>query len=198
MKGTPLSQENFDRYWLLTSTTYGTWLPGDRRGFVSPMEIGVGPHVRHNRPGTPYDQDLSGYVRNAARNLKCAPIFLSSAQAETLLAQFRETARIRGWRLFGAAVMASHVHIVVGVPGDPEPESLLRDFKCYGSLKLNKTWTKPASGTWWTESGSKRKLPTDSAVVAAVEYVRTQERPLALWIAPEFGAPSGERGASAP
>ena len=22
------------RYWLLTSTTYGTWLPGDERGFV--------------------------------------------------------------------------------------------------------------------------------------------------------------------
>jgi hypothetical protein len=24
-----------DRFWLLTWTTYGTWLPGDERGFVS-------------------------------------------------------------------------------------------------------------------------------------------------------------------
>ncbi len=26
-----------DRYWFLTWTTYGPWLPGDRRGFVGPV-----------------------------------------------------------------------------------------------------------------------------------------------------------------
>ena len=31
-----------DRYWLLTWTTYGTWLPGDRRGFVSNVLDGSG------------------------------------------------------------------------------------------------------------------------------------------------------------
>jgi len=31
----------FDRHWLLTWTTYGTWLPGDARGFVSPIPTGV-------------------------------------------------------------------------------------------------------------------------------------------------------------
>jgi hypothetical protein len=25
------------RYWFLIWTTYGTWLPGDDRGFVSPV-----------------------------------------------------------------------------------------------------------------------------------------------------------------
>ena len=29
-----------DRIWFLTWTTYGTWLPGDERGFVSPKFAG--------------------------------------------------------------------------------------------------------------------------------------------------------------
>ena len=32
-----------DRYWLLTWHTYGTWLPGDRRGFVGRVREGSGP-----------------------------------------------------------------------------------------------------------------------------------------------------------
>jgi hypothetical protein len=59
-----------DRHWLLTSTTYGTWLPGDPRGFVSNVADGPGPEVRHNIPGTPYDKDMPGLVRVARENLK--------------------------------------------------------------------------------------------------------------------------------
>jgi REP element-mobilizing transposase RayT len=106
-----------------------------------------------------------------------------------------ETTAHRGWRLCAAAVMATHVHLVIGVPGDPEPESLLRDYKRYGSRRLNANWPKPSGGTWWTESGSKRKLPDEDAVIAAVRYVRNQQFPLVVWIAPEFIALIGERGA---
>ena len=47
-----------DRYWLLTSTTYGTWLPGDSRGFVSNVADETGRGVRHNERGTPCDSNL--------------------------------------------------------------------------------------------------------------------------------------------
>ena len=193
-----LDFSKFDRYWLLTSTTYGTWLPGDERGFVSPIEIGVGPQIRQNTPGTPYDADMPGYERSAAAALKCPPIYFSVAQARAILAQLHETTNHRGWRLCATAVMANHMHIVVGVPGDPEPAALLRDYKAYASRTLNNNWSKPESGTWWTESGSKRKLPDDDAVVAAVRYVWKQHNPLVRWIAPEFTPLLGERGASAP
>ena len=33
--------------------------------------------------------------------------------------------------------MADHVHLVVGVPGDPDPHAMLRDFKAYGSRALS-------------------------------------------------------------
>jgi REP element-mobilizing transposase RayT len=115
------------------------------------------------------------------QSAKCPPIYLSVDQALALLQQFQETARYRGWLLLAVGIMANHVHIVLGVPGDPDPEDFLRDFKSYSSRALNGRWGKPVSGTWWTESGSKRKLPNDAAVRSAVQYVMDQEHPLLIW-----------------
>jgi REP element-mobilizing transposase RayT len=175
-----------DRYWLLTSTTYGTWLPGDRRGFVSNVRDGSGPEVRHNQPGTPVDADMPGLAASSRGALKCPPILFILEQAQELLAQFQETAAYRGWQLLAVAIMANHFHIVVGVPGDPDPSELLGDFKSYGSRSLNRRWSKPASGTWWTESGSRRKLPDEAALLAAIQYVKNQPNCLVLWVADRY------------
>jgi len=179
------------RYWLLTWTTYGTWLPGDRRGFVSTVKDGPGPEIRHNVPGTPYDSDMPGLRRSAVKLLKCPPIFLNKAQAKTVYKQLLATSEYRCWQAFAIAVMSNHIHMVVGVPGDPDPSVLLRDFKSYASRALNQNWSKPESETWWTESGSRRKLPDENAFHAAIEYVRRQQHPLIVWI----NDPPGERPA---
>lgn len=42
----------FDRHWLLTSTTYGTWLPGEERGFVGAVDSEHGGYEVHNVYGT--------------------------------------------------------------------------------------------------------------------------------------------------
>jgi hypothetical protein len=47
-----------DRFWLLTWTTYGSWLPGDRRGFVGKLRDETGRPIIHNEPGTPCDADM--------------------------------------------------------------------------------------------------------------------------------------------
>ncbi len=115
-----------------------------------------------------------------------------------LLGQFRETAAYRRWLLCGAAVMGNHVHLVVGVPGDPNAEDLMRDFKAYGSRALNQRWGKPRNGSWWTGGGgSRRKLPNATGVRAALAYLRNQPNPLLIWIARKMNL-SGESGASAP
>ena len=175
-----------NRYWLLTSTFYGNWLPGDERGFVSRVSDDAGGSAIHNIPGTPYDSDLPRLARFAAERLKCPPIRLVLEQAEALLAQFQETAVYRQWLLLAVAIMANHTHLVVGVQGDPKPSDILRDFKSYGSRALNRRWTTPDSDTWWTESGSKRKLTGESEVIAAVRYVQMQEFPLVVWINKPF------------
>jgi REP element-mobilizing transposase RayT len=182
-----------DRYWLLTWTTYGTWLPGDDRGFVSNIDRGDGKGYRLNQPGTEPAKAMRGLTRMAAQSMKGPPVYLDLDHATVLFQQLQNTANYRGWQLQAIAIMRNHVHVVVGVPGDPEPDTLLRDFKSYGSRAFNQRWKKPSSGTWWTESGSKRKLPNEDAVAGAVAYVRDQEYPLAVWIDPRWQAELGPR-----
>jgi REP element-mobilizing transposase RayT len=181
-----------DRYWLLTSTFYGNWLPGDPRGFVSrvrdtrPDDPPSKARHEHDIPGTPYDEDLRGLYHHAQGQLKCPPIRIDQEQAQALLAQFQETASIRRWELLAAAIMSNHLHLVVGVNGNPCPKKVLGDFKAYGSRVLSKRAGKPSSGTWWTYGGSRRKLPTEESVRAAIEYVLDQPHALVIWIAPDL------------
>jgi REP element-mobilizing transposase RayT len=78
--------------------------------------------------------------------------------------------------------MRNHVHLVVGVPGDPDPSTILRDLKAYASRALTAGFARPASGTWWTQSGSRRVLRDDAVLLAAIAHVRNQHEPLVLWI----------------
>ncbi len=185
------------RYWLLTSTTYGTWLPGDRRGFVSHVRDEQWHRVIHNIPGTPYDLDNPVVQGTATAEMRFAPVYLGDAQARVVLAQFQETCRYRGWRLLAAAVMRNHFHVILRVSGNPSPEVLLRDLKSYASRALSDFTSVHRPGAWWTVSGSKRRLKAESSVHAGVRYVLQQEYPLVTWAEPEFRdsfLKSGERG----
>jgi REP element-mobilizing transposase RayT len=175
------------RAWLLTNTTYGTWLPGDPRGSVTsvrdvrPGEEPPNARFEHDLPGEPYEEALPGLNRSAAAQCKGPPIFLNPVQAEIALAQFQETAAHRSRTLQAVAVMSNHFHVVVQVSDDPEPGRLLADFKAYLSRALNRRFGKPPAGTWWTTNGSKRKLPDDRALAAATGYVLRQPNPLVVW-----------------
>jgi REP element-mobilizing transposase RayT len=186
------------RHWLLTSTTYGTWLPGDERGFVSTVENESGPRVRHNQPGTPYDADVPELREAARKLLKGEAIYLAREQAEAVAAQFLETAHFRNWEIHALAVMKNHFHAVISAPEDVHSTVLLRDLKSYAARSLNRRWGKPKSETWWTESGSRRPLPGEQALEDATDYVlHRQPHPLVVWPAqgPVRGMPAPERGA---
>ncbi len=80
--------------------------------------------------------------------------------------------------------MGSHFHLVVQVAGNPDPRRVLGDFKAYGSRALNERFGTPESETWWTTNGSKRRLLTEAALRAAVQYVLfKQPNPLVVWSA---------------
>jgi REP element-mobilizing transposase RayT len=117
--------------------------------------------------------------------MKGEPIRLVPDQANALLAQLLETAQHRHWRVLAAAVLGDHVHVVLGVEGGPEPEKLLGDLKAYGSQRLNRGWGQRPNGSWWSDKGSKRKLPHEGAVRGAVVYVADQAGALAMYVAPE-------------
>jgi REP element-mobilizing transposase RayT len=181
------------RSWLLTNTTYGTWLPGDPRGSVAsvrdlrPTDPPSSFRLEHDLPGEPFEEPLPGLEFASARRLAGPPIDLERQHAELLLVQFQETAGYRRWTLRAVAVMANHFHLVVQVSDDPPPQKVLADFKAYGTRCLNQHFGQPVSETWWTTNGSKRKLPDDRALASGIHYVLyKQPHPLVVW-SPELG-----------
>ncbi len=176
---------HMDRYWLLTWTTYGTWLPGDPRGSTLrvPDVDGDGrsrTFLRLKGEGG----RARGLARSAARRMTGPPARLTADEARVVLDEIRSQARFRRWALPACAVMANHVHAVVGLGPDEEPSRALHAFKAYASRALNDRRGRPAGGTWWTQSGSTQRLRWEANGVAAVRYVREQPYPLAVWIAP--------------
>jgi REP element-mobilizing transposase RayT len=181
------------RPWLLTNHTYGTWLPGDPKGSVTsvrdrrPDDEPAHARIEHDLPGEPWEPVLPGLYRSALERMSGPPIYLDREKAELVLAQFQETAEHRGWTIRAVAIMANHFHIVVLVPGDPDPTRMLADFKAYATRILNRRYGKPPSETWWTDGGSKRKLPHDQALADATGYVLYRQwRPLVVW-SPDLG-----------
>lgn len=169
-----------DRYWFFTWRTYGTWLPG-QAGFVGYHHNERGERVIENTPGTPPADAIPPLAEYARQLLKCPAVHFNKDQAVMLLEQFLETARARAWQIEACAILTNHVHLVFGVPGDPDPSDMLRDWKSYGSRKLNGKWQRPASGTWWETRGSKRALKTAAALKRAIQYVLNQENALLIW-----------------
>jgi hypothetical protein len=181
------NQEETIRHWLITWTCYGTRLPGAAAGFVGNVRESDGTQVTHNVPGTPCDADmplLEAYVR---RHMSGSPVQMEQRDAEAMIRQYQETARIRGWILQAASVMVDHTHVVISVPGDPDPQSILETLKSWATRALKKHRPIPANGTYWTAKGSRRKLPGDQAVREAVIYVvEKQPNPLAVLYAPDW------------
>ncbi len=179
--------------WLMTTTCYGTWLPGDARGSVTSVrDTRVGeedPIVRleHDIPGTPFEEEIEGLARSAQELMKGPPIYFDLEKAIIILNQFRETTAYRKHKLYAVAVMYNHVHFVVEALKKYTPKRLLADYKAYGSRALNKVYGEPPSETWWTDNGSKRLLKDVDNFARAKHYVlKRQPNPLLLW-SPELG-----------
>ena len=178
-----------DRHWLITWTCYGAWVSGDSRGFVANVRDECGNSVIHNMPGTPYDDEMPLLEAWMRERMKGDPVALEQMDAEALIVQFQETAQIRGWSLHAASVMYNHTHVVVSVPGDPDSKVILETLKSWATRKLLKHRPLPPNESFWTAKGSKRKLPNDDAILAAVIYVvKKQPNPLATWHAPMWQA----------
>ncbi len=184
------------RAWLLTNTTYGSWLPGDSRGSVTSVrdrrqnDLPTIVRIEHDIPGEPSEDPIPGLEESARNLMKGPPLYLDHDKARIVLSQFQETAWYRGWVLRAVAIMYNHFHAVVLVPNDPHPRKILGDFKAYATRALNQQFGRPLSGTWWTDKGSKRRLKNDEAVADAVHYVtRRQPSPLLVWENPVEAGP---------
>ena len=171
--------------WLLSTTFYGQWLPGDARGSVTnvldrrPGEAHSLFRREHANRGEAYEQAIPGLQRASLEQLKGTPVAVALPEAEQLLEQFQETSAHRRWTLEAVSIMFNHFHLVVEAPPQFGTKELLRDFKSYGSRRLNRVFGLRPSDTWWTDGGSCRPIRD---LAAAIFYVcHRQPHPLLVW-----------------
>jgi len=166
--------------YFLTWTTYGSWLPGDSRGFVSRVPVGTDEYTIHNRVGTPQDADMP-LVREAAEaRMRGAKIVFGREHAHCCRAAFEEVAERNEYVLHACAVMATHVHVVLRSESHEGPE-LLRFLKGVSSRRLTQMFGKPDAPSWWTRHGSRRLLTNPDSRAGAVRYTLTQDGPLTVF-----------------
>ena len=158
--------------YFLTWTTYGTWLPGDQRGWVKR-------HGGHQLPDRP--RRLEALARMAEGACRLSP-----CERRLVEGTIADHCRIRAWALHAVNCRSNHVHVVVTARA--HPDEVRRQLKAWTARKLKQIRSEsdtlspePATAVreqWWTERGSKRYLNDEASLEAAILYVRdAQEAP---------------------
>lgn len=146
--------------YLITFTTYGTWLHGRDPGSVD---------RGHNVPGTPFLPVNADVERSRQQAMRQEPYSFDQPRRTVVLRTIREVAAHRTWKLWAVHVRTNHVHIVV-TAGD-KPEKVMADFKAWASRRLREAFGEPAERNRWTQHGSTRYLNTQQSLTAAIAYV---------------------------
>ena len=145
----------------LTWPTYGTWLPGDERGWI---EFKRGWQL----------PDSSRHIEAKARMNEDACI-LGSAERQIVEGQIAETCEFRRWTLFAISCRSNHIHVVVGA-ADTNPKKIRVDLKAWCTRRL-KEKTDPNRENWWAERGSIRWIFNETSLESVLLYVtESQER----------------------
>ncbi len=148
------------RAYLLTWTTYGSWLPGDQRGSVDSW------HNAYGQPVAPADMR-----RQAANAAKCSqsPFHLTDAARQLVRAAIVEHCEFRQWELVSVNVRSNHVHVVVR--SALSPAATATKLKARATRLLRERGLVATDQAVWTERGSGRYLWDEAAVQAAARYV---------------------------
>lgn len=150
--------------YFLTWTSYGTWLPGDARGFVDD---------EHNQFATPYLEGSSAVREQALLMLKEPAFVLSALDRCDVEDQIRDTCALRKWAIHALNVRTNHVHVVVAA-SHPAPQHVAGLLKSWGTRRLKASGRHPGRTRFWTNQGSNRYLFDDVSLAAAIAYTNNQ------------------------
>jgi hypothetical protein len=134
--------------YFITWNTYGTWLPGDDRGWVE------------YRQGWRLPNPILE-LESAARMSEDA-CRLDPEQRREVEHQIEETCGIRGWTLHAVNCRSNHLHAVL--TADMHPAQVRAQFKAWCTRKLKKLERlrhpnrdeASIRKNWWAERGSQR------------------------------------------
>ncbi len=147
----------------LTWTTYGTWLPGDERGWVKSGSAGI------QEPDPRRHEEARAHLAEAA-------VLLTNEQRGVVTQTIRDHCRIRRWQLHAVNVRTNHVHVVVSA--DRAPEEVMNQLKAWCSRRLSDqaglsgpVARRAGRRRWWTEHGSTKWITEDDYLQNAIAYV---------------------------
>lgn len=141
--------------YFLTWVTYGTWLPGDARGWVEY-------HKGWQLPDPVREAEAAARMAEDACRL-------TKEQRVAVEQQIAETCRFRGWQLHAVNCRSNHVHVVVSAPGTV-PTKIRTDLKAWATRCLKARFD-PHRENWWAERGSIRYVNDEKSLGAAIVYV---------------------------
>ncbi|MFN0096873.1 MAG: hypothetical protein ACKVVT_19105 [Dehalococcoidia bacterium] len=145
--------------YLLTWTSYATWLPGDARGAVDDGQTVFG-----EERVSPNSQ------RVAFLEAKSGPrVEISSQMRWVIDGAIRRLVDARGWTLFALNIRTTHVHAVVAA--EVRAEIVLVALKAAATRSLRAATLVAAESRVWTKHGSTRYLWDDDQMTRAVDYV---------------------------
>jgi len=139
----------------LTWPTYGSWLPGDSRGWV---EFTHGWHL----------PDPKKHLEAKAKMNESACI-LGTVEREVVETQIAETCEYRGWTLHALSVRSNHMHVVVGA-ANTIPQKIRVDLKAWCTRRLKEQCDSKREN-WWAERGSIRWIFDEDSLEAVLLYV---------------------------
>jgi REP element-mobilizing transposase RayT len=144
-------------------TTYGTWLPGDERGWIKKKTLGIqAPNPkRHDAASALMEED---------------PVILTRIQRDVVEKTIAKHCNVRGWTLHAVNVRSNHIHVVV--TADKDEDVVMDQFKAWCSRGLSDhaglaepVAYKAGRRRWFTEGGDKELIDNEQYLENAIRYV---------------------------
>jgi len=142
--------------YMVTWTTYGTWLQGDKRGYVKNSRI-----LSQN--------DKLKLVNQ--RQQKYPMVKFNSEQKQIVQDSIIEEARRINHEIFAITVCSNHVHIVASVSQESIEQAVHR-YKYSATLALRKF---ASQGKIWSKGFDKRFCFTDKELENKIKYVQSHD-----------------------
>ena len=140
--------------YFVTWTSYGTWLPGDQRGWNDWHQGWKAP-----------DAKLEVYSRSIMTE---ESIELNSKHRLVVELTIEKHCNIRQWKLWAKNCLTNHVHVVVTAL-EYDGETVREQLKAWCTRHLKNQFNR-ARQNWWTEGGFIREIDNDDDLCAAIQY----------------------------
>jgi len=147
--------------YFITWTCYGTWLPGDDRGWTKWHKGEVLPQPL-----------LANWC---LEKMTEEPLFLTEGQRMIVNETVALHCQIRGWYLHAVNCRSNHCHAVV-TANSHDGEQVRDQLKSWCKRKLKEEQrskgleSKDVREKWWTGNGSARYLFDEESLEAAIRY----------------------------